>query len=88
MDLACPREVKPLYASVLKRGKTSAPPTRGYALAAAALSSIVPHPLAPPIKKRSPSKSMEPCSRRGYNKMVKVMATEEYLACLFIKQAD
>ena len=49
-------KVKPSFASILKRGTPSAPPTRRYALAAAKLSSIPPHPLAPTKKKHTPPK--------------------------------
>ena len=86
--LASSSKVKPSYVSVRKQGKASAPPRRGYALATTALSSIALQSLSPLMKKRPPSKSMEPCTRTEYNKTVKVMAEKEYLAYLFIKQAD
>ena len=49
-------EVKPSYASILRRGTPSALLARGYALAAATLISIPPHPLAPTMKKHLPRK--------------------------------
>ena len=40
-------EVKPSYSSIIRWGTYSASPARGYALAAATLSSVSLHPLAP-----------------------------------------
>ena len=52
--LATPSEVKPSCASTLKQGITSAGPKRGYRITAATLTSMSPHPSAPPMKKRPP----------------------------------
>ena len=52
--LLSPDVVKQSYATILKQGKKSTPPTRGYAATAAALSDIRSTTKVPPKKKRVP----------------------------------